>query len=592
MKKTIRKISVLLISLILIFSLTACNPLESVYGGIFDFIFEDIFGLSKSSEEENYDDEIETPIETQEETESAEEEYTYDIPEYTGYDEAVIEALCEELEELASGSDFDAICECFEELSDEFDLLYDQEILAYLVYCSDASDTELYEDYNELYLMVVTCCDAAYIAMKAVLAGPCGEEFAEYIGSEAAEELYEYEELTEQELEWAEEENDLVAEYNAAYEEFEASGSSDYSELNETVGPIYLELVALRTEMAQYYGYDNYAEYADAEIYGRDYSTEEAEVLHEAVKEFSAEYYTALYGSYAYFGLYYSGISLTSQEVLDAAYTYGEQISSYITETLDLMLEYELCDIDEDDDRINGSFSTSFSCGAPTMFVNMNGWSDFQTVSHELGHCVNFYLTSDRGNVLLSSSGSYDILEIHSNGLEALYTQYYDEIFGDSSGYAYSFTLMELLMNVVDGAIYDEFQREVYENPDMTLDEINALFAEIQEEYGSTYIDENYWVLVPHNFESPMYYVSYAASALAALQIWALAQDDYDAAVSVWEEIVSLDAADTEYLDLLEETGLGSFLDDGAAGSVCEAALETALTVSMQSSGIYFYFGD
>ena len=596
MKKALRKLTALILCAAMICSLTACSPFETIYGGIFDFIFENLPGSADSSSENDTgsDDEAETIPETAPEDETSSEEYTYSVPEYTGYDETVIKALCEELSSLASGNDFDAVAECYEELVSEFDLLYDQEILAYLVYCTDAADTDLYEDYNELYLMTVTYADEAYLAMREVLSGPCGEEFAEYIGAEAADELSEYEEMTDQELEWAETENDLIAEYNAAYEEFDASGSSDYSELNAVVGPIYLELVALRTEMAQYYGYDDYAQYADAEIYDRDFSTEEAEVFHEAVKEISETYYELLYGSYAYFGLYYSNISYTSDSIISTAYTYGSEISSYVAATLDLMLELDLCDVAEDDARINGSFSTTFSSGAPTLFINMDGWSDFQTFTHELGHCTNSYLTADKGNILLSESRCYDILEIHSNGLEVLYTNYYDEIFGSAYGYAYSFTLMELMVNVVDGALYDEFQRTIYENPDMTLDEINDLFESLSEEYGNPYASEDKysWVRVSHNFESPMYYISYGVSGLAALQIWALSVDDYEAAVEVWEDIVSTDASGIGYLELLEDAGLKSFLDDGVAEDVCTEALETAYSLSMQGSGIYFDFGN
>ena len=594
MKKLFKKTAVIVICAALVFSLTACSPLDTIYGGIFDHIFVDILGFSKKSgSEETTTAQEETSAQSPDEEGSGDDSAGYSIPEYTGYDEEVIAALCEELSSLASGSDFDKIKECYDELISEFDLLYDQELLAYMVYCTDAANSDYYDDYNELYLMLVEYADEAYMAMKEVLAGPCADEFTEYIGTDAAAELEEYEELTDQELEWAEEENDLIAEYNAAYEEFDASGSSDYEDLNEAVGDIYLELVALRTEMAQFYGYDDYAQYADAEIYGRDFSTQEAEIFHEAVKEVSEEFYNILYGSYAYFGFYYSSVSFESDTIINTAYTYGSGISSYITDTLDVMLEYSLLDVAEDDARINGSFSTSYSSGAPTMFVNMDGWSDFQTFTHELGHCVNTYLTADRGNVLLSEGGCYDILEIHSNGLEALYTNYYDDIFGSYSNYAYSFTLMELMVNVVDGALYDEFQREVYENPDMTLDEINDLFESLSEEYGNPYASSGKysWVAVSHNFESPMYYISYGVSALAALQIWALSVEDYDEAVSVWEEIVSTDTAGLGYFELLESSGLESFVDDDVAQEVCSQALSTAYSLSAQSSSGFYGFG-
>ena len=66
------------------------------------------------------------------------------------------------------------------------------------------------------------------------------------------------------------------------------------AELNAVVGPIYVELFRLRDKIAKSYGYDNYADFADQEIYLRDYGTEEAEIFHEAVKTVSESYYSAL----------------------------------------------------------------------------------------------------------------------------------------------------------------------------------------------------------------------------------------------------------------------------------------------------------
>ena len=65
--------------------------------------------------------------------------------------------------------------------------------------------------------------------------------------------------------------------------------------------------------------------------------------------------------------------------------------------------------------------------------------------------------------------------------------------------------------------MYDEFLAEVYSDPTLSLAEINARFKDISEAYGYYYPEGQeeswFWARVPHNFQSPFYYISYAVSA-------------------------------------------------------------------------------
>ena len=53
---------------------------------------------------------------------------------------------------------------------------------------------------------------------------------------------------------------------------------------NGVLAPIYLELVKVRNQYAASKGYDDYVQYAYQTVYGRDYTPEEAALLHRAVK--------------------------------------------------------------------------------------------------------------------------------------------------------------------------------------------------------------------------------------------------------------------------------------------------------------------
>lgn len=76
----------------------------------------------------------------------------------------------------------------------------------------------------------------------------------------------------------------LVSKYDAlATQTF-----ADSAAKNETLGKYYLELAAVRRELAEAYGYDSYAHYAYERLYGRDYTPEGIRSFHAAVKEYIA----------------------------------------------------------------------------------------------------------------------------------------------------------------------------------------------------------------------------------------------------------------------------------------------------------------
>ena len=112
--------------------------------------------------------------------------------------------------------------------------------------------------------------------------------------------------------------------------------------------------------------------------------------------------------------------------------------------------------------------------------------------------------------------------------------------------------------------MFDEFQREVYADPSLTPEQISQTYASVARSYGlRTYSEDatHYWMQVNHNFESPFYYISYAVSMLASLQIYEMAENDWAQAADFYNDLVSLGAFDYTYCELLREVGLECFTD-------------------------------
>ena len=204
---------------------------------------------------------------------------------------------------------------------------------------------------------------------------------------------------------------------------------------------------------------------------------------------------------------------------------------------------------------------------------------DLSTLTHEFGHFVSMSRVPQPNAF---NGGNYDLLEIPSTALEALGTLCYDDVYGDGAPAAETAVLCALMESVIDGCIFDELQRQIYADPDMTVDDISALYAGLCAQYGvyePTGVDY-YWVYVSHNFDVPLYYISYAASALAAIQIWDLARTDLDAGVKLWEQVTDQDPYTGRYMDVLAQCGLRSFAEEGAVEEICAPLMEELTRLS------------
>ena len=135
--------------------------------------------------------------------------------------------------------------------------------------------------------------------------------------------------------------------------------------------------------------------------------------------------------------------------------------------------------------------------------------------------------------------------------------------------------------------MYDEFQEAVYDDPDLTLEEVNRLFRGISEEYGYVYGEDEeesyFWVEIPHNFQSPMYYISYATSALSALDLWLRSLEDWDSAVDTYLELAAMGMR-RPYRETVEAVGLRDIFRERTMRLLAEG-IQDHLEVEGRASG-------
>ena len=128
-----------------------------------------------------------------------------------------------------------------------------------------------------------------------------------------------------------------------------------------------------------------------------------------------------------------------------------------------------------------------------------------------------------------------------------------------------------------DGCIVDEFQHRMYQNPDLTPDERNAVWLELEHKYRPWIDFDNLpfygrgagWQRQLHIYECPFYYIDYCLSTMAALQFFLLSLKDHKDA---WQRYLRLvrRAGMASYAELCETAGLKVPFTDGSIKAIAE----------------------
>ena len=454
-------------------------------------------------------------------------------------------------------------------LSAEYTRLQTYSELAWIdFYAGNDPDGTVGESCRALDEMLTQASDTLRSAVSSALDSDAGTELTDYLGEEAARDLADYEDMTEREAALWNRETELVLEYNSFIERTDLSLAA----LNKRAGKVFLELVSVRNELAELQGYDSYADYAYEQIYARDYTPEDAAALCEKIKPYAREYFADCY----YSGAFSRDVgTFSAGELMDLLRTFAPRISLKAAQALQYMEDHDLYMLESGRIISQLGYTTTLPLyNAPFLYNALyENYYDVSGVFHEFGHYYDAYINPEPED--WESAGSYDVFEIHSTSMEALLYGWYDEIFGGEADTARIFCLDGLIDNVISGCIYDEFLQKVYSTPDLTVGRVNKLFRDVAASYGKEFYAPGSayeWMYVSHNFESPFYYISYAVSVLASLQIWALAQRDRQAAIDLYNDLVSRGAYTESYCELVRAVGLKLFTEDleGCIGDAWE----------------------
>ncbi len=319
-------------------------------------------------------------------------------------------------------------------------------------------------------------------------------------------------------------------------------------------GGIFMELISIRKEIAAALGYDSYADYRYA-CYGRTYSPEQAEQLSEDVQtevvplfqEMRDDFFRAS-------GLLY-GVVFEREQTMERIGSVIAETAPELSEPWSYMLEHEMYDLGTDFKRMPGSFTTYFGTyGAPFLFGAWTGGFDaIPGLLHEFGHYASFYLNGDT----MGEKNALDLAEIDAQGLELLSVLRYDTLYNDLSEAAETTELFYAIYTLIDGCLEDAFQRFAYgpEKPDLAA--LDAEYDRLCRAYGldTLGMEGRSWTQIAHTFQSPFYYISYATSMTAALELYLKGKTDPDAAKAAYLKVLTRGSG-ADHTETLTAAGL------------------------------------
>ena len=462
---------------------------------------------------------------------------------------------------LMAGTDWDLVESLDEKLNETVSYINSQQSIAYILMSMYTEEPE----YSQKYM------DSTNILADAV---------ADY--KEMARRVYQSDSALKEQYfaEWTEEEIQMILNFDAEVVELEKRNAQilvefralDEDTISSDMIPLYREMVLNNNRIAQLAGYDNYYVYAYEKVHSRDYDPGQVQVMRRYTQKYIVPNFEDILRTTSTLLQNLSSVQRTKLMDLMQKKDFDKLEKNYVDNYLkslpagarDGMLSMFLDSravFVNDKKAHEGAFTTEVNDGLFCYFGP--GYQNSFTTIHELGHyyAINEFLeVNDNMGAL-----SLDLAEVHSQANEWLFLKY---LSGQTDARIYKtltyYRMYEDLAGIIVQLCIDEFEERVYTHPDiasLTEADFDAIMKDVCRNYGGisfveAYITDIQWYWRMVVLESPVYYVSYAVSCIAALDVYFIANSDYDRAVDVYCNLVEGVDEEGGFLTNLERAGL------------------------------------
>ena len=267
----------------------------------------------------------------------------------------------------------------------------------------------------------------------------------------------------------------------------------------------------------------------------------------------------------------------TADDILKAGLEMYHSLSPETAEFIDFLYENELLDVLSKPGKAPGGYCSSLpDYQAPFIFSNFNGTSgDVDVLTHEAGHAFADYRASRKGYIRALQSPTMEACECHSMSMEFLTQDFHKLFFGENTRKYEISHCEDSLCFIPYGCMVDEFQHEVYANPDLTPAQRNQLWMSLEKKYRPWLDLENLpfygrgagWQRQLHIYLMPFYYIDYCMAQTVALQFWIASMADR---AGTWAKYLAFTdlGGSRSFEDLVRSAGLEVPYEAGCVGKI------------------------
>lgn len=350
----------------------------------------------------------------------------------------------------------------------------------------------------------------------------------------------------------------------------------------ERIDEIYDKLVKVRDNIAKELGFSNFNEVAYLRLNRTDYNSDDLDEFKEVIsKKVKAKLEEIKKRKEVYFGhelMPYDTLDfkdsepeIKSENIINTNKENFEAFSSLTKTFINDLVKYELFDFEIRDNKRPGGFCTYLKdYEAPFIYGNTNGVPrDVSTLTHECGHALQMYMSKNKDFPVEYAYPTLEACEIHSMSMELFMHDYMDNFFGEDKNKFIISNFLDIISVLSACSVNDEFQKQVYSNPQIDSKKRRELYKEVRLRYfpepkqidNLKYLDKGVaWHRVGHLFYYPHYYIDYALAQICALQFYKRYKENREDALKDYFEICRVGGSKS-FFEILEIGNLKNPLD-------------------------------
>jgi oligoendopeptidase F len=339
---------------------------------------------------------------------------------------------------------------------------------------------------------------------------------------------------------------------------------SKLDEVHESLENLFDKLLSVRVPQAANSGFSSYRDYMHQKKNRFVYSVEDVHRFHESVEKVVVPFVSELNEKRRKelgldrlrpwdISVEPSGRVLkpfeTMEEFIQKAIRVLQKVDPEFGANLLKMKENGLLDLENRKGKAPGGYNYPLDeTGAPFIFMNATGTpANVKTILHESGHAMHSFATTDE-KLIAYRHATHEAAELASMSMELLTMDYWDEYYSEEEvRIARKEELAGTLSFLPWCMIVDSFQQWIYTNPDHSSSERDEKFSLVFDRFNTgvdwTGLEEEKkirWLLQPHIFTNPFYYIEYGIAQLGALAVYRNYRQNGSKAIKDYKKFLSM----------------------------------------------------